>query len=102
MTTSRIKLYKAVVEGKNCILEIDGRERQLGFFTTRVVHGREPSDAKMVMLSEIQDELKSQLLNASDNPPELMIIEIDEIDSTMAQSIANAGFTWYQEDATEN
>lgn len=97
-----MKFYKTVIEGKNCFLKIEGREQQVGFFTTRVARGKEQSEAKTATLSQIERELKLKLTNSPGNPPEIAVIAMDEIDSGTAQSVANAGFTWYREDAAES
>jgi len=92
--------YKAIIEGKNCWANIDGTARKLGFFTTRVVHALNATQATEVFLRELAEELKSRLLNDGLDPPEIVVNEIVEIDLTEASMIPNAGFTWYREDAT--
>lgn len=90
---------KIVIEGKNCWVNIDGAVRKLGFFTTRLGHASNASQAKEAVLLELSKELRSCLFNDSFDPPEITADEITEIGLTEATEIPGAGFTWYQEDA---
>ena len=90
--------YKIIIEGKNCWVNIDGTVRKLGFFTTRVGHASNASQAKEAVLLELSKELRSYLSNDSFDLPEITGDEITEIGLTEATEIPGAGFTWYQED----
>ncbi len=95
---SRMKIYKTLIEGKNCWADFDGVPDRVGFFTTRVVRAPDVSQAKQIILKELSIELHSRLLNDPLDPPEITVNEVSEIDLSTASTIANAGFTWYREE----
>lgn len=92
--------YKTIIEGKNCWADIGGTTSKLGFFTTRLAHALDGEQAKANVLRELAEELKSRLLNDPFDPPEMTVNEVIEISLTEADTIPNAGFTWYREDTS--
>ena len=97
-----MKTYKALVEGINCWASFDGTTRRLGFFTTRVVSAINETQAKQVILRELTEELQPRLLNDPLAPPEISVKEVIEADPSVANTIANSGFTWYCEDIPQS
>jgi hypothetical protein len=95
-----MKIYKTLIEGKNCWADFDGTPNRLGFFTTRVVKALDANQAKEVILQELSIELQPRLLNDPLDPPEITVNEVSEIDRSTAATIANAGFTWYPEETS--
>ena len=93
-----MKIYKALIEGKNFWANLDGTTRRLGFFTTRVARGLDATQAEEVIRQKLDEDLNSLLQNNEDDPPEIIVSELTEIDSETASSIPNAGCTWYPED----
>lgn len=93
-----MKIYKALIEGKNCWANLDGTTRRLGFFTARVARGLDANQAEGVIRQKLDEDLYSLLQNNEDDPPEIIVSELTEIDSETASSIPNAGCTWYPED----
>lgn len=93
-----MKFFKALIEGKNCWVNFDGATRRLGFFTTRVTRGLNLTQAEEVIRRNLEAELSSLLLNVQDDPPEIIVGQLMEIDAEAARNIPNAGYTWYPED----
>jgi len=75
-----------------------GITRRLGFFTTRVAHGHNAIQAENIIRRILNEDLHSLLLNKQDDPPEIIVNELLEIDQETASGIPNAGCTWYPED----
>ena len=93
-----MKIYKTLIEGKNCWANLDGTTRRLGFFTTRVARGLDATQAEGLIRQKLYEDLNSLLQNNNDDPPEIILSELIEIDSETANSIPNAGCTWFPED----
>jgi hypothetical protein len=93
-----MKIFKTLIEGKNCWASFDGRTRRLGFFTTRIAHALDAMQAEKSIRQKLDEELNSLLLNIQGDPPEIIMGKLSEIDSETARDIANAGCTWYPED----
>ena len=96
-----MKIYKTLIEGKNCWANFDGTTRRLGFFTTRVARGLDATQAEKVIRRKLDEGLHSLLLNSQDDPPEIIVNELTEIDSETANGIPTAGCTWYPEDSPQ-
>ncbi|THJ17247.1 MAG: hypothetical protein CAF42_002375 [Nitrospira sp. CG24B] len=96
-----MKIFKTLIEGKNCYTNIDGSIRRLGFFTTRIACGIDPTQAEEKIRQQLDQELRSKILNNPDDPPEINFGKFIEIDSANAQSIALTGCTWYPQDSSD-
>lgn len=93
-----MKIFKTLIEGKNCWAYFDGTRQRLGFFTMRVAYGLDVTQAEKVIRQKLDEELHSLLLNNQGDPPKIIVGELTEIDSETARSIPDAGHTWYTED----
>src|SRR5688572_29969017 len=93
-----MKIYKTLIEGKNCWASFDRKTRRLGFFTTRVAHGYNATQAEKIIRQKLNEDLHSLLLNKQDDPLKIIVNELAEIDQETASGILNAGCTWYPED----
>ena len=96
-----MKIFKTLIEGKNCCANIDGSIRRLGFFTTRTACGIDPAQAEETIRQQLDQELRSKILNSPDNPPESNFGKFIEIDSESASSIPKSGCTWYPQDSPD-
>ena len=94
-----MKIFKTLIEGKNCWANFDGTTRRLGFFTTRVAYGLDVTQAEKTIRQKLDGELHSLLLNNQDDPPEIIVGKLTEIDSETASGIPDSGCTWYPEDS---
>jgi hypothetical protein len=93
-----MKTFKTLIEGKNCCANVDGSIRRLGFFTTRTACGINPRQAEDTIRNQLDQELRSKILNSQDDPPEIIFGKLIEIDSESAKDIPTAGCTWYLQD----
>lgn len=87
--------YKVLIEGSNCILNVDDVAGVWGFFTTRWVDALNPEDAKLKACDLARKELGAHLLNSLANPPHLWVESVTEDDSAKT---VGAGFTWYPDE----
>jgi hypothetical protein len=86
-----MKIYKTLIEGKNCWANFDRKTRRLGFFTARVAHGHNATQAEKIIRQKLNEDLHSLLLNKQDDPPKIIVNELAEIDQETASGILNAG-----------
>lgn len=93
-----MKIYKAIVEGRNCWANLDGTCKRLGFVTTRVAQGTDPAQAASTIERNLIEELRSILLNKPEDVPEITTGELCEIDEDTARGIPRTGCTWYPDD----
>jgi hypothetical protein len=93
-----MKIYKAMVDGRNCWANFDGTNRRLGFVTARFARSNHPEQAAALIRQKVAEELNGVLLNKEEDVPEIIIGEISETDEAAAIEIPNAGCTWYPDD----
>jgi hypothetical protein len=93
-----MKIYKVLLEGKNCWANFDGTCRRLGFVTIRAAKGNNADQAAADTEQKLKEELRSILLNKPEDIPEFSIGEISEIDEETAREIPCAGCTWYPDE----
>lgn len=79
------KCYKILIEGKNFLLDMDGKKQKYGFFTTRWVQAGHSSEAEAFALRELHSDkkLKGMAYNAADDPPVLHVDELEEVDALL-------------------
>jgi len=93
-----MKIFKVLIEGRNCWANLDGTCRRLGFVAIRAAKGIDRDRATAVAVQELKEELRSILLNKPEDIPEFTIGEISEIDKETAREIPSTGCTWYPDD----
>lgn len=92
-----MSIFKVIVEGRNCLLEIDGSVRLCGFFATRPIEAADEITARQVAMDTIRREISSQVRNAACDPPKLEVSEVTQIPA-VADCVPSRGFTFYLED----
>ncbi len=93
-----MKIYKVLLEGRNCWANFDGTCRRLGFVTIRAAKGTDSDQAAAAAEWKLKEQLRSVLLNKPEDLPEFTIGAICEIDEDAAREIPGAGCTWYPDD----
>ncbi len=68
------------------------------FVTTRVAQGNDATQAATTIKRCLSKELRSFLLNKPEDPPEITMGEVYEIDQDAARGIPMTGCTWYPDD----
>jgi acetolactate synthase regulatory subunit len=92
-----MKKYSVLIKGNNLMISIDGVTRKHGFYTTRYVDAKNESDAKKISINLIQEELRSTVLNNSDDTPNYFFEDVLEIDKFGDHKVPGTGFTWFEE-----
>ena len=90
--------YRALIEGRNFLLNVDGKTRRHGFYQTVFVHSSDPNEAESHAIRLLKDdaELKQMTQNERDDPPTLYLYSLEEIDSSDPAPVAK-GRTYYVE-----
>ena len=90
--------YRAMIEGRNFLLSLDGRQRRYGFYQTVFLECAEPSEVEARAIGAVKGdaELKQLALNEVADPPMLFLDSYQELDSTEPLPTAQ-GRTYYVE-----
>jgi hypothetical protein len=90
--------YRALIEGRNFLLDQGGKIARHGFFQTVFVTATDPAAAESEALSKVRGdaELKAQTQNTADDPPVLYVESVVEIDDSELPADPR-GRTYYQE-----
>jgi hypothetical protein len=76
--------YRALIEGRNFLLGIDGKIRRYGFYQTVFLRCTDPSEVEAIAVRAVKDdiELKQITQNDQDDPPMLYLDGFEEIDDS--------------------
>jgi len=89
--------YRVLIQGQNFLINLDGANKKLGFYTTRYVEADNVKDAehKSIELIRNDQSLKQTVLNSKDDLPMIYIDETTEIESFDGVDMTEIGFAWY-------
>ena len=85
-----------MINGENFLLVFDGIPRRMGFYTTRFVEAFDTVHAENIAIDLVRNDqnLRSAVLNARDDPPMLYAREIEQTDAPQTAT----GLAFYPED----
>lgn len=89
--------FRIYINGINFLIRFEGKLKKHGFYTTRYTVANNESEAELVVIDLIKNELKEIVLNQKSNPPVLKVQETVELESFDGVDIPGKGFTWYEE-----
>lgn len=93
-----MKKYKFLIEGKNFLINIDGQDKKVGFFTTRYVEAENSNEAELSAISLIKNDpkLKDNILNTNSDPPAIILESVSEVNDFGTNAPpAPPGFSFY-------
>ncbi len=98
------KKYKVLVRGDNFLLNLDGKNQKLGFYTTRFVEAQNEEDAeeRAIVLLRDDSKLRSGVLNEQSDSPVMFAEEIVELKSFDGLKTPGTGFTFYPKENEES
>jgi hypothetical protein len=90
--------YRALIEGRNFLVSVDGRTRRHGFYQTVFVQGVDPTDAEANAIQIVKDDaqLKQMTQNAQSDPPMLVLDSLYEAEVSELPPVAT-GRTYFVE-----
>jgi hypothetical protein len=91
--------YKVMINGRNFLVEMDGRVAKYGFYTFRFVEAADPTAAEYAAVQMIREtqRLRGLIRNASEDPPVMDVTSIDEVETLPPLEEREPGFVWYEE-----
>ena len=94
-----MKKYKVLVRGENFLLNIDGEDQSLGFYTTVFLEGKDEGEAEESAIALIRDdqEFGRSVLNEKSDSPRMFVEEIAEVESFEGLTLQRTGFSFYPE-----
>ena len=92
-----MKKYKTFVRGENFLINIDGREQRLGFYTTVFVEANDQEEAEQRSIQLLRDDPKLQesTLNNKSDSPMMFVEEIEELDTLDGHKLPRIGFSFF-------
>jgi hypothetical protein len=90
--------YRALIEGRNFLIALDGKPRRLGFYQTVFVAAADPGEAEAAAIRAVKDdvELKEMAQNEAHDPPMLYLESLEQLDDSESLQVAE-GRTYYVE-----
>ena len=91
-----MKHYRVLLNGENFLVNMEGKESYMGFYTTRFVSAVSPEEAELNAVHNIKtdERIKSIILNTSKHEqPMIYMDEIEEIKESEKEE--SYGFGWY-------
>jgi hypothetical protein len=94
-----MKKFRVFVRGENFLINLDGVEQKLGFYTTRYVEAQNEEAAEYVVMDMLRGDRKlaKGVLNDKSDPPMMYAEEVEEIDSFEGFPLPGTGFAFYPE-----
>lgn len=94
-----MKKFRVFIRGENFLINLDGVEQKLGFYTTRYVEAQDEEAAEYAVMDILRADpkLAKGVLNDKSDPPMMYAEEVDEIDSFEGCPLPGTGFAFYSE-----
>jgi hypothetical protein len=98
-----MKKFRIFVRGENFLINLDGVNQKLGFYTTRFVEADDEEAAEYAVMDLLRSDPKlvKGVLNEESDPPMMYAEEIEELQSFETFPIPAHGFTFYPEEGEE-
>ena len=98
-----MKHYRVLLNGENFLLNMEGKESYMGFYTTRFVTAASPEEAEQSAVNDIKtdDKIKGTILNSTEHEtPMIYMDEIEEIQENEKEE--SYGFGWYNMESSND
>jgi hypothetical protein len=95
-----MKKYRLLMNGRNFLIEIDGKHAKHGFYQNIFVEAGSPEEAELIAVDRIRnnEDLKRAVQNLENDPPKIFFDEIYEIGSiSELDRTLEDGRTFYRE-----
>ena len=95
-----MKKYKVLIRGENFLMNLDGRDQRLGFYTTAFVEGQDEGEAGERAIDLVRDDLefRRSVLNEQSDSPMMFADEIHELESFDGLNLPRTGFAFFPEE----
>src|SRR5712691_11968950 len=98
-----MKKYKVLIRGENFLMNLDGEDHRLGFYTRAFVEGQDKEEAEQRAISLLRDdqEFRRSVLNEQSDSPMMFADEIHELESFEGLNLPRTGFAFFSEEGNE-
>ncbi len=95
-----MKKYRVFIRGENFLIDLDGVEQKVGFYTTRFVEARGEEEAENAAIDLLRSDPKlvRGVRNQRDDTPMMYAEEIEEVESFGDFLVPGRGFTFFPEE----
>jgi hypothetical protein len=95
-----MKKYKVLVRGENFLINLEGEDQKLGFYTTAFVEGQDEEQAEQRAMALLRNdkEFRWSVLNEQSDAPMMFVDEIDELQSFEGLNLPRTGFSFFPEE----
>lgn len=92
-----MKKFRVFVRGENFLINLDGVEQKVGFYTTRYAEAQDEEAAEYVVMDMLREDpkLAKGVLNDKSDPPMMYAEEVEEIESFEGLRLPGTGFVFY-------
>lgn len=94
-----MKKYRVMLDGRNFLIEMDGKVGRFGFYQTFWVEAASPTEAENAAVQKVRGsaDLRSAVQNSLDDPPTIHLEEIEELQEFPKDTRTETGRGWYSE-----
>ena len=94
-----MKKYKVLIRGENFLINLEGKDQKLGFYTTVFVEGQDEEQAERRAIRLLQDDedFRQSVLNEKSDAPMMFVEEITELKSFEGLNLRRIGFSFFLE-----
>lgn len=91
--------YKVMINGRNFLIEMEGRVAKYGFYTSRFVEAEDPTAAEYAAVQMIREtqRLRDVVRNPPEDRPVMDVTSIEEVDTFPPIERREPGFVFYEE-----
>jgi hypothetical protein len=93
--------YRVFLEGGNFWLQMDAAPQRIGFYTTRFVEAASLDESGKAAIGLLRSTQMLKPLNHPDDPPQILVREIEEVDEADVPSVAS-GFAFFTDEPEAN
>lgn len=98
-----MKKFRVFIRGENFLINLDGVEQKLGFYTTRYVEAHDEEAAEYLVMDMLRDDpkLAKGVLNDKADSPMMYAEEVEELASFEGRPFPGTGFAFYSEEESD-
>jgi hypothetical protein len=94
-----MKKYHLLMNGRNFLVDMDGKIAKRGFLQNFFLEAKSPAEAETLAVQKIRgnEDLRAITRNPKDDPPVIVLDEMSELESFDGVEAMESGKAWYQE-----
>ncbi|MFA5353168.1 MAG: hypothetical protein WC291_02970 [Thermodesulfovibrionales bacterium] len=98
-----MKTYKLLMNGQRFLLAVEKGTERHGFYQTFFIEASTTEEAEMIAVNKIRSDhdLRSAIRNSKEDPPLIVIEDIEEISEKPRDTLPETGRVWYSEEKEE-